>query len=103
MAAGMGKGCAPKDRPLQEDLVSVNRLLTCNFPHGLGAVNPSNLGRALKKIGGEKLDRIVLADGTKPMIWAVRDIDEYVQMGPEKLRVAVAAALMRVDGESSPF
>ena len=90
--------------PLQEDLISTNRLLTRRFGPGLGKVTPVALAKTLKKIGGVKQDpRLTLADGTNPTIWVMRNRVEYEALGQDEQKALITAALERWDLRDSPW
>jgi len=86
--------------PMRDDLVSPAKLIRIMWPHGVGKVTPNKLARALEAIKCEDLGRVLLADGSKPTIWAVRlrtDGFSWTHLKPDALREAVNDALHRWD------
>ncbi len=64
--------------PLKCDLVVVADLMV-DAQRVLGKASSHRLGKALRHLGAVKIGQKRLADGTRPMVWAVRDGEKWLR------------------------
>jgi len=79
--------------PFAEDLVVINDLLEV-LPRHVGKATTHSVGKALRRVGAEKLGQVEMKDGSRPWLWAIRDAVKYRRMKAELLRETYGKPLL---------
>jgi len=80
-----------RQAPLDRDLVTVAEVLQA-IPRYVGHASARSVAAVLKKLGAREMARqLRLADGTRPRVWAVRNVEAYERMSERELSAAYQA------------
>jgi hypothetical protein len=80
-----------RQAPLDRDLITVAEVLQA-IPRYVGHASARSIAAVLKRIGAREMARqLRLADGTRPRVWAVRNVEAYERMSERELSAAYQA------------
>lgn len=77
-----------RQAPLDRDLITINSLIE-DIPRVVGHVSARSVAAVLRKLGARELPRqLRLHNGTRPRVWAVRNVEVYERMSERELSAA---------------